>query len=35
MSGLETNLKNTKARPHHLENKTEIISTSLRPKPRL
>ena len=32
MFGLETNLKNTRARLHHLETETETASTSLRPR---
>ena len=34
MSGLETNLKNTKPRLHHLETETETISERPRPTPR-
>ena len=32
MSSLETNLKNSRPRPHHLETKTETISKMPRPE---
>ena len=32
MSGLETNLKNTRPRPHHLETETKTTSTRSRPR---
>ena len=32
MSSLETNLKNSRPRPHHLETETETISKRLRPE---
>ena len=35
MSGLETNLKNTRPRPHHLKTETETETISKRPRPRL